>query len=70
MNELLSLDLTNVGFATLFVWLLFYVIKTNEKRETKYQNTIEELASSLGIVKKISEDVEYLKNKKGVGSNE
>lgn len=55
MNELLSLDLSNVGFASLFVWLLFYVMKNNDKRETKYQDTIDELAKSLGIVNDIKE---------------
>lgn len=70
MNELLSLDLSNVGFASLFVWLLFYVIKTNEKRETKYQDTIEKLSTSLGVVQEIKEDLEIIKNKKVGVKNE
>ena len=70
MNELLSLDLSNVGFASLFVWLLFYVIKTNEKRETKYQDTIEKLSTNLGVVQEIKEDIDYLKNKKDGVRNE
>lgn len=70
MNELLSLDLSNVGFASLFVWLLFYVIKTNEKRETKYQDTIEKLSTNLGIVQEIKEDLEIIKNKKDGVKNE
>lgn len=70
MNELLSLDLSNVGFASLFVWLLFYVIKTNEKRETKYQDTIEKLSTNLGIVQEIKEDLEIIKNKKDGVRNE
>lgn len=55
MNEILSMDLSNIGFASLFVWLLFYVMKNNDKRETKYQDTIDNLANSLGVVNDIKE---------------
>lgn len=55
MNEIFSMDLSNIGFASLFVWLLFYVMKNNDKRETKYQDTIDNLANSLGVVNDIKE---------------
>ena len=55
MNEILNMDLSNIGFASLFVWLLFYVMKNNDKRETKYQDTIDNLANSLGVVNDIKE---------------
>ena len=55
MNELLSMDMSNIGFASLFIWLLFYVMKNNDKRETKYQDTIDNLANSLGVVNDIKE---------------
>ena len=37
MNELLSIDLSQISFGALFVWLLFDTNKKNENREQKYQ---------------------------------
>ena len=34
-------------FAALFVWLLFYVLKENSKREEKYQDCIKTLSETL-----------------------
>lgn len=50
-------------FLILFVWLLFYVLKENSKRETKYQDTIKELSTSLNIVAAIQTDVKEIKEK-------
>ena len=62
-NEILKIVASQGAYAVLFVFLLFYVLKENAKREAKYQNTIEKLTDNLGIVEDIRKDVEYLKNK-------
>ena len=49
---------------TLFVWLLFTVMKNNEAREGKYQKTIDDLSSALVIVNEIKEDIKELKENK------
>lgn len=61
MGELLGMNITDISFMTLFVWLLFTVMKTNENRESKYQKTIDDLSSALVIVNEIKEDIKYLK---------
>ena len=37
----------SIAFSTLFIGLLLWVIASNDKRETKYQETISKLADSL-----------------------
>lgn len=37
----------SIAFSTLFIGLLLWVISSNDKRETKYQETITKLADSL-----------------------
>lgn len=65
-NEIIKLALSQGLWAVLFVSLLFYVLKTNEKRETQYQNIIEKLSSTisgeiLNIKGKIDELVDKFK---------
>ncbi|MDP4094843.1 MAG: BhlA/UviB family holin-like peptide, partial [Bacillota bacterium] len=45
MDEFLTLLLNNKDyiFLVLFVYMLFYVLKTNGEREKKYQTVIEQL---------------------------
>lgn len=73
MNELMGIDISNISFATLFVWLLYYTIKNNEKRETeinernekreeKYQNIIDKLADKFNLVETTNSLVINLKN--------
>ncbi len=50
-------------WALLFVMLLFYVLKTNEKRENKLQSIIDKLADKLGLVEKMQKDIEEIKEK-------
>lgn len=45
----------------LFVALVVYVIYDSKQRETRYINTIDGLSQSLGIVGKIQEDVDDIK---------
>ncbi|HAT4186713.1 BhlA/UviB family holin-like peptide (plasmid) [Clostridium perfringens] len=59
-NEILKLMATQGVFALLFSYLLFYVLKENSKRESNYQNIVQELTELLPIIKK---DVEDIKNK-------
>ncbi|MNP84429.1 hypothetical protein D3C76_1837300 [compost metagenome] len=45
----------------LFVWLLMDTRKDSKEREVKYQETIDKLASSIGTIEDIKEDVEDIK---------
>ena len=55
-------------FAILFGFLLWYVLNQNDKREIRYQNTIDKnqevigkLADKLDVVEEVQEDVEEVK---------
>lgn len=48
-------------WAALFVTLLFYVLRTNEKRESQLQGIIDKLADKLGILDTIEKDIEEIK---------
>ena len=73
-QEVFSVALTNGIFACLFVALLVYELKDSSAREKKYQKTIDTLASRLGTVENIKEDVDEIKHvvvyKKGKKSDE
>ena len=62
MNELLSIDLSQISFGALFVWLLFDTNKKNENREQKYQEIIESLSNNISLIQDVKEDVEEIKN--------
>ena len=69
-SRILEMMATQGPFVLLFVYLLFYVLKQNSKREAKYQETIDKnqetinkLADSLSIVKDIRDDVMDLKRR-------
>ncbi len=51
----------NGPFVILFFFMLWWVLKTNNEREQKYQDTIDKLAASLKCVESIKEDVEDIK---------
>ncbi|EGT3615909.1 bacteriocin [Clostridium perfringens] len=59
-NEVFKLIVTQGGFAVLFSYLLFYVLKENSKREGNYQSVIQHLTELLPTIKK---DVEDIKNR-------
>ena len=61
-QEIMSVVISNGVFAILFVLLFFYQLKDSKQRETKYQQTIEELSKHIGVVNEIKEDVEQLKS--------
>lgn len=55
-------------FAVLFGFMLWYVLNQNDKREIRYQNTIDKnqevigkLADKLDVIKDVQEDVEEAK---------
>jgi len=71
MNELLSIDLSQISFGALFVWLLFDTNKKNENREQKYQEIIESLSNNISLIQDVKEDVEEIKHViLGVKNNE
>ncbi|MDS0527219.1 BhlA/UviB family holin-like peptide [Clostridium sp. SHJSY1] len=57
---MIQLLATQGGFAILFCYLLFYVLKENSKREANYQEIIKNFSNSLPDIK---EDIENLNNK-------
>ena len=62
LNELLSIDLSQISFGALFVWLLFDTNKKNENREQKYQEIIESLSNNISLIQDVKEDVEEIKH--------
>ncbi|WP_310939708.1 BhlA/UviB family holin-like peptide [Clostridium sp. SHJSY1] len=59
-ENIIQLLATQGGFAILFCYLLFYVLKENSKREANYQEIIKNFSNSLPDIK---EDIENLNNK-------
>ncbi|APH19737.1 BhlA/UviB family holin-like peptide [Clostridium botulinum] len=49
-TEILKLLATQDGFALLFSYLLFYVLKENSKREQRYQQIIERFSDYLPTI--------------------
>lgn len=62
MNELMNIDVSQISFAALFVWLLIDTNKKNQAREEKYQGTIDKLAENIGVIQDVKEDVEEIKD--------
>lgn len=60
-NDIISIIVSNGVFAILFVWLFCYQLKDSSKRETKYQQTIEQLTSSLQILDDVKQDISDIK---------
>jgi len=67
-NELLKVATSQGIWALLSMWLLFYILKAQEKRdlkqeerEKKYQEIISKLTEKFTIVETIKKDVEAIK---------
>lgn len=60
-NELIKMAASQGLYATLFVALLLYVLKTNAEREKQYQSTINKLADKFDVVEDIQKDVSEIK---------
>lgn len=65
-NDIISIIVSNGVFAILFVWLFCVQLKDSQKREIKYQQTIEQLTFHLQILDEVRQDLsdikDYLKN--------
>lgn len=62
METLLS-NPEQISFAVLFVGLFIWVMKQNNEREERYQNTIDKLTNALGDVEDIKSTVEKIHEK-------
>jgi len=67
-NEILTAALSQGIWAILSVFLLFYILRAQEKRDQKqeereqsYQDIISKLTDKLGIVDEVKKDVEEIK---------
>ncbi len=60
IDEIINLAISNGLWAVLFVLLFLYQISNSQKREQKYQNIIDNLTNSLGIVKSIDTQIKSI----------
>lgn len=67
-NEIFKIAATQGIWATIAIALIFYILKSQEKRdfkqderEKKYQEIVAKLTEQLYIVKELREDVEEIK---------
>ena len=56
---------TELTFSILFIGLFVYMIKTNDGREQRYQETIRTLTTALNGYEDLKEDVKYIRQKVG-----
>lgn len=56
---------TELTFSLLFIGLFIYMIRTNDVREQRYQETISTLTSALNGYEDLKEDVSYIREKVG-----
>ena len=61
-SEIIKIAASQGFFAVLFVALLFYVLRYNEKREERLMACLEKLTEDVGEIKN---DIEVLKGKVG-----
>jgi len=57
IDEIMNLAISNGLWAVLFVILFLYQINSSAKREQKYQNVIDKLSNSFGMIKNIDQNV-------------
>ncbi|KNF06946.1 protein of unknown function DUF2762 [Gottschalkia purinilytica] len=62
-QEIIKIALSQGLWAVLFVFMLFYVLRENSKREANYQDIIKELSEKFNIVEDVKEDVREIKKK-------
>ena len=65
-----GIDIQQISFGALFVWLLMDTNKKNADREAKYQQTIDNLASNIAVIEDVKEDVKEIKSIIGGKANE
>lgn len=61
-NDVISIVVSNGVFAILFVWLFLYMLKDSKNRETKYQQTIQELTAHLQVLEEVKDDLSEIKD--------
>lgn len=61
-NEIISIVVSNGIFAILFVWLFLYMLKDSRNRESKYQQTIQELTTHLKVLEDVKDDLTEIKD--------
>ena len=59
-QQVISSLISNMSYSGLFLWLLLYVLRTNDKREQRYQDIIQNLTHKF---EEIKEDVKQIKSK-------
>ena len=57
-----QIDIQQLSFGALFVWLLMDTNKKNADREAKYQNIIDNLSVNIAVIEDVKEDVKEIKN--------
>ncbi len=57
VDEIINLAISNGLWAVLFVMLFLYQIQNSTKREKKYQEVIESLTNSFGLLKNIDANI-------------
>ena len=62
-KEIIKLATSQGVWASLFIFMLFYVLNTNGKREGKYQEIIDNLTKKFNIMEEVQKDVKEIKNK-------
>lgn len=59
-QEVLKLAASQGLWAMLFVVLLFWVLKENARRESKYQELLSELTSKFGVLEDVKEKIDRM----------
>lgn len=60
-HEIITGIVSQGAWASIFLLLLFYVLKTNDKRECKYQDSISELTKACQVMQEVKNDVSEIK---------
>lgn len=60
-EQIVNLAIQNGLFAVLFLGLLIFTLRDSNKREKKYQQTIQELNKNLNVALNLEEDVKEIK---------
>jgi len=62
-NEVIKMAMQTGIFASLFVYLFFYMLKDSKGREVKYQQLLDKLTDRFSIMDTIKNDVDFIKDK-------
>ena len=62
-TEIIKMAMQTGIFASLFVYLFFYMLKDSKNREVKYQELLDKLTDRFSVMDTIKNDVDYIKEK-------